>query len=216
MTAADNAHQFEFVSIDGEKLPLDAWRGRPVLVVNTASFCGYTPQYRGLESLWQSYRDRGLVVLGVPSNDFGQQEPGSTAEIKQFCQTNYAVDFPLAQKCRVIGAQAHPFYRWIAETLGEAGTPRWNFHKFLIAPDGELAGAWPAQVPPTDPRIITEIDKMLPPPRVSIGSENATFTEASGLSEGCVEERLRSRPGLSARGAARRPMPAARRRWRGF
>jgi len=161
MTAADNAHQFEFVSIDGEKLPLDAWRGRPVLVVNTASFCGYTPQYRGLESLWQSYRDRGLVVLGVPSNDFGQQEPGSTAEIKQFCQTNYAVDFPLAQKCRVIGAQAHPFYRWIAETLGEAGTPRWNFHKFLIAPGGELAGAWPAQVPPTDPRIIAEIDKML-------------------------------------------------------
>jgi len=162
MTAADNAHQFEFVSIDGEKLPLDAWRGRPVLVVNTASFCGYTPQYRGLESLWQSYRDRGLVVLGVPSNDFGQQEPGSTAEIKQFCQTNYAVDFPLAQKCRVIGAQAHPFYRWIADTLGEAGTPRWNFHKFLIAPDGELVGAWPAQVPPTDPRITSEIDKILP------------------------------------------------------
>jgi glutathione peroxidase len=161
MTAADNAHQFEFVSIDGEKLPLDAWRGRPVLVVNTASFCGYTPQYRGLESLWQSYRDRGLVVLGVPSNDFGQQEPGSTAEIKQFCQTNYAVDFPLAQKCRVIGVQAHPFYRWIAETLGEAGAPRWNFYKFLIAPGGELVGAWPAQVPPTDPRIIAEIDKML-------------------------------------------------------
>jgi glutathione peroxidase len=96
MTAANNAHQFEFVSINGEKLPLDGWRGRPVLVVNTASFCGYTPQYHGLESLWQNYRDRGLVVLGVPSNDFGQQEPGSAAEIKQFCETNYAVGFPLA------------------------------------------------------------------------------------------------------------------------
>ncbi len=123
-----------------EKLPLDAWRGRPVLVVNTASFCGYTPQYRDLEALWQRYRERGLVVLGVPSNDFGQQEPGSAAEIKQFCETNYAVDFPLAQKCRVIGGEAHPFYRWVAESLGEAGTPRWNFHKYLIAPDGELAG----------------------------------------------------------------------------
>ncbi len=132
MTAADNAHRFEFVSIDGEKLPLDAWQGRPVLVVNTASFCGYTPQYRGLEDLWRRYRDRGLVVLGVPSNDFGQQEPGSAAEIKEFCETNYAVDFPLAQKCRVTGAQAHPFYRWIADSLGEAGTPRWNFHKYLL------------------------------------------------------------------------------------
>ena len=163
MTDAENAHRFEFVSIDGDGLPLDAWRGRPVLVVNTASFCGYTGQYRGLENLWRRYRDRGLIVLGVPSNDFGQQEPGSAAEIKAFCETNYAVDFPLAQKCRVLGPQAHPFYRWIADTLGEAGTPRWNFHKYLLAPDGELAGAWPAQVAPADPRIIAEIDKMLPP-----------------------------------------------------
>ena len=85
MTDTDDAYQFEFVSIDGERLPLDAWRGQPVLVVNTASFCGYTPQYSDLEALWQRYRDRGLVVLGVPSNDFGRQEPGSTDEIKEFC-----------------------------------------------------------------------------------------------------------------------------------
>ena len=101
-------------SIDGDKLPFEAWRGRPVLVVNTASFCGYTPQYSDLEALWQRYRGRGLVVLGVPSNDFGAQEPGSAAEIKRFCATNYAVDFPLTEKCRVIGGEAHPFYRWIA------------------------------------------------------------------------------------------------------
>lgn len=163
MPALENAHRFTFVSIDGEKLPLDAWRGRPVLVVNTASYCGYTSQYAGLESLWQRYRDRGLIVLGVPSNDFGQQEPGSAAEIKTFCETRYAIDFPLAQKCPVSGGQAHPFYRWIADTLGEAGTPSWNFHKYLIAPDGELAGAWPAQVAPADPRITTEIDRLLPP-----------------------------------------------------
>ena len=132
------------------------------LIVNTASQCGYTPKYRDLEALWQRYRDRGLVVLGVPSNDFGRQEPGSAAEIKAFCTTHYAVDFPLAEKSRVIGGAAHPFYRWIAETLGEAGTPRWNFHKYLLAPDGELAGAWPAQVPPGDRRITEEIERQLP------------------------------------------------------
>jgi glutathione peroxidase len=162
MTDIEDAYRFQFVSIDGESLPLDAWRGRPVLVVNTASFCGYTPQYSDLEVLWQRYRDRGLVVLGVPSNDFGRQEPGSADEIKQFCTTNYAVDFPLTEKSRVIGGEAHPFYRWVADNLGEAGTPRWNFHKYLVGPDGQLAGAWPAQVAPTDRRITGEIERLLP------------------------------------------------------
>jgi glutathione peroxidase len=162
MTDTDDAYQFEFVSIDGAPLPLDAWRGRPVLIVNTASFCGYTPQYSDLEALWQRYRDRGLVVLGVPSNDFGRQEPGSLEEIKDFCTTHYAVDFPMTEKCRVIGGDAHPFYRWIAESVGEAGTPRWNFHKYLVGPDGELAGAWPAQVSPADRRITGEIERLLP------------------------------------------------------
>ena len=162
MADTEDAYRFQFVSIDGERLPLDAWRGRPVLVVNTASFCGYTPQYSDLEVLWQRYRDRGLVVLGVPSNDFGRQEPGSAGEIKQFCATNYSVDFPLTEKSRVIGGEAHPFYRWVADNLGEAGTPRWNFHKYLVGPDGQLAGAWPAQVAPTDRRITGEIERLLP------------------------------------------------------
>jgi glutathione peroxidase len=157
---AGDAYQFEFVSLAGEKLPLAAWRGRPVLVVNTASFCGYTPQYRDLETLWQRYREQGLVVLAVPSNDFGEQEPGSAAEIKQFCETRYQVDFPLTEKYRVIGAAAHLFYRWIAAQLGEAGVPRWNFHKYLIAPDGQLA--WPSRVAPLDPAITGEIEAMLP------------------------------------------------------
>jgi glutathione peroxidase len=164
MSAGEDAYRFEFASIDGESLSLEAWRGRPVLVVNTASYCGYTPQYSDLEALWRRYRDRGLVVLGVPSNDFGRQEPGAEAEIKQFCMTNYSVDFPLAAKCRVIGGEAHPFYRWIAEELGEAGTPRWNFHKYLIGPDGQLVGTWPSQVGPTDLRITGEIDRLLSEP----------------------------------------------------
>jgi glutathione peroxidase len=158
---AGDAYQFEFTSIDGDKLPLSAWKGKPVLVVNTASFCGYTPQYRELEALWKQYRDKGLVVLGVPSNDFGQQEPGTATEIKQFCSTNYDVDFPMTEKYRVVGGEAHPFYRWVVANLGEAGAPRWNFHKYLISPDGQLAGAWPSQVKPTDKAITGEIDAAL-------------------------------------------------------
>jgi glutathione peroxidase len=161
---AEDAYRFEFGSLDGGKLPLASWRGRPVLVVNTASFCGYTPQYRDLEALWRRYRERGLVVLGVPSNDFGAQEPGSAAEIKQFCETNYQVDFPLTEKYRVIGGDAHPFYRWVAAQIGEDGAPRWNFHKYLIGPDGQLAGAWPSRVGPLDPAITGEIEAMLQKP----------------------------------------------------
>jgi glutathione peroxidase len=154
-------YDFEFTSIEGDKLPLSQYRGHPVLVVNTASFCGYTPQYQDLEALWRTYRDRGLVVIGVPSNDFGAQEPGTASEIKQFCEGNYAVDFPLTDKQAVIGAKAHPFFRWIASELGEAGAPRWNFHKYLIAPDGSLAGAWPSRVRPTDKEITAEVEQLL-------------------------------------------------------
>jgi len=159
-----DAYQFEFTSIDGDKLPLADWRGRPVLVVNTASFCGYTPQYRDLEALYRQYQARGLVVLGVPSNDFGEQEPGSAAEIKQFCETNYQVDFPMTEKNRVVGGAAHPFYQWIVAQLGEAGAPRWNFHKYLVGSDGQLAGAWPSQVRPTDSAVVKEIEAALPKP----------------------------------------------------
>jgi glutathione peroxidase len=149
------------VTISPSPRSLAQYRGRPVLVVNTASFCGFTPQYADLETLWRSYRDRGLVVLGVPSNDFGEQEPGSAEEIKQFCEGTYAVDFPLTEKQAVIGETAHPFFRWIASELGEAGTPSWNFHKYLIAPDGSIAGAWPSRVRPTDKEVTAEIEELL-------------------------------------------------------
>lgn len=155
---------FAFTSIDGAPLPLAQYRGRPLLVANTASFCGFTYQYEDLETLWRRYRDRGLVVLGVPSNDFGQQEPGSSTEIKQFCQGRYAVDFPLTEKQDVIGPKAHPFFQWIATELGDAGVPRWNFHKYLVAPDGALAGAWPSSVRPTDAVVTAEIERLLAKP----------------------------------------------------
>lgn len=166
MPAADSpaadAYQFSFSGIEGGPLPLSAWRGHPVLVVNTASFCGYTPQYRDLEALWRRYRERGLIVLGVPSNDFGAQEPGTAPEIKQFCETNYEIDFPLTEKVHVVGANAHPFYRWVAAELGEGAAPRWNFHKYLIGPDGQLAATWPTPVRPNDPAVTGEIERLLP------------------------------------------------------
>jgi glutathione peroxidase len=159
--AEHSAHDFTFSTIDGAPLPLAGFRGKPVLLVNTASFCGYTPQYADLEKLHQRFAGRGLVVLGVPSNDFGAQEPGTAAEIKEFCSTNFHVTFPLAAKVHVIGGEAHPLYRWIEAELSEAGVPRWNFHKYLIAPDGSLAGAWPSAVKPQAPEIVEEIERLL-------------------------------------------------------
>jgi len=131
--AAGSAHDFSFTAIDGEALPLSTFRGKVLLVVNTASRCGFTRQYEGLQALWNDYRDRGLVVLGVPSNDFGGQEPGSDPDISEFCTVNFHVDFPLTAKTPVRGQNAHPFYRWAAREVGALGVPRWNFHKYLVA-----------------------------------------------------------------------------------
>ena len=156
-----SAHDFEFKSIDGSTLPLSGFSGNPVLVINTASECGFTPQYEQMQALWQRFRSRGLVVLGVPSNDFGAQEPGDESQIKNFCETNYAVDFPMTAKVPVLGGKAHPFYRWIESEFGEAATPRWNFHKYLVGPDGELAGMWPSDIEPTAPEVVEAIEALL-------------------------------------------------------
>ena len=161
-TTGVTAYDFSFTAIEDTPLPLAQFRGKPLLVVNTASFCGYTPQYTGLERLWETYRARGLVVLGVPSNDFGQQEPGSSREIRAFCDT-FAVSFPLSRRETVIGANAHPFYRWIASELGEDFLPRWNFHKYLIDRSGALVGAWPSQVEPMAREITSAVDAALAP-----------------------------------------------------
>ena len=156
-----SAHEFEFVSIDAKPLPLKAFVGRPILLVNTASACGYTPQYASLQRLWEAYRDCGLVVLAVPCNDFGAQEPGTEPQIKDFCTNRYDVDFPLTTKERVVGADAHPLYRWILEQVGEAGAPRWNFHKYLLDGEGQLVGMWPSRVDPLDADIVGSIDVLL-------------------------------------------------------
>ena len=158
-----SAHDFSFPGIAGGEIALADFAGKPLLVVNTASECGYTPQYAGLQTLWQRYRERGLALLAVPSNDFGAQEPGDGAAIQGFCDSRYGVDFPLAAKQAVIGAEAHPFYRWIAAELGEDAAPRWNFHKYLVGPDGTLAAVWPSDVEPLAAEVTEAIEALLPP-----------------------------------------------------
>ncbi len=158
---AESAHDFTFESIDGGSLPMSGYEGKAVLVVNTASFCGYTPQYEGLQSLWSEYRDKGLVVLGVPSNDFGAQEPGTAEEIKDFCEANFDVDFPLTAKQVVKGGDAHPFYQWAAAEKGSENAPRWNFHKYLVGTDGELLAAFPSRVEPMSDELVASVEAAL-------------------------------------------------------
>jgi glutathione peroxidase len=142
------AYDFSFRSIDGGQLPLANFNGKALLVVNVASQCGLTPQYAGLEALWTANKDKGLVVLGVPANDFGAQEPGTEKEIKTFCETRFAVDFPMTAKEHVIGAEAHPLYKWVASELGEDAAPKWNFHKYLFGRNGAIAGTFGSRTPP--------------------------------------------------------------------
>ena len=155
------AYDFQFRSIDGEALPLSKFKGKAVLLVNVASQCGQTPQYTGLEKLWLVRRDSGLVILGVPANDFGQQEPGTEKEIKTFCETHFSVDFPMTAKEHVIGPEAHPLYKWIASELGEDAAPKWNFHKYLFNKDGTIAGTFGSRTEPSDAAMNAAIDEAL-------------------------------------------------------
>jgi glutathione peroxidase len=152
-------HQLSAKTIDGETRSLADYKGKVLLVVNTASECGSTPQYAGLEGLWRHYRDQGLVVLGFPSNDFGAQEPGSEAEIKTFCATKYHVSFPLFAKVKVTGGEGQsPVYGFLAADFGE---PKWNFHKYLVNRDGKVVKAFPTKVPPEDHELRAAVEAEL-------------------------------------------------------
>jgi glutathione peroxidase len=151
--------EFVFESIDGGQIDLAAWSGRPVLVVNTASQCAFTPQYDALQALYDRYRDEGLVVLAVPSDDFAQ-ELDSAAEVKEFCEVNFDLDMPMTDITHVRGPDAHPFFRWLAEEEGFA--PAWNFNKVLIGPEGEVVATWGSATGPNSSRITREIEALLP------------------------------------------------------
>lgn len=157
-----SAYDYSFKTLVGnEPLPLDQFRGKVILIVNTASKCGFTGQYDGLEALYNRYKDRGLVVLGVPSNDFGQQEPGVGDEIASFCRLNYGVTFPMAAKEQVSGSNAHPFYQWAGKVLGFGTKPKWNFHKYLIARDGKLVDYFNSTTKPDSDTIIKAVEREL-------------------------------------------------------
>jgi glutathione peroxidase len=153
------AFAFSFTGLDGQAIRLADHAGHPILIVNTASLCGYTPQYSALQEVWAKYREQGLFVVGVPSNDFGGQEPGGTAEIEQTTHA-HGVTFPIAAKVSVRGPQPHPFYKWAASER-PLDAPSWNFHKYLVGRDGHIVGSFPAAVTPTDDRIITAIEQQL-------------------------------------------------------
>lgn len=162
--APTGIYAFKVKSIDGQEVPLAPYKGKVLLIVNVASRCGYTPQYRGLESLYTRYKDKGLVVLGFPSNDFGRQEPGTNAEIKAFCRNTYGVDFPMFEKIAVTGAEKDPLYKYLTEkeTNPEfAGEVAWNFNKFLVDRKGKVVARFASQDYPEAENVVKAIEDAL-------------------------------------------------------
>ena len=156
-----SAHDFSFSAIHGGTIDLSAYSGQVLLIVNTASACGFTPQYEGLQALHEAYGDKGLTVLGVPSNDFGRQETTSNATISGFCERNFGVQFALTEKQFVKGDGAHPFYKWAKQQVGFAGRPRWNFHKYLIGKDGQMIEWFSSLTAPNSDKVKQAIETAL-------------------------------------------------------
>jgi glutathione peroxidase len=156
-------HDISATTLDGQDQSLGDYKGKVVLVVNTASECGSTPQYAGLEALWREFKDKGLAVLGFPSNDFGGQEPGSEAQIREFCSKNYDVTFPMYSKIKTVGEGQSPVFRYLSADHGE---PKWNFHKYLVSKKGRVIKAFPTSTPPDDPKLRAAIEAALAEPAV--------------------------------------------------
>ena len=156
---ASNVHEFTLNSIDGKPAPLSAYRGKVVLIVNVASRCGFTPQYAGLEALYEKYKDRGFVILGFPANNFGGQEPGTNEEIKTFCSTKYNVTFPMYSKISVKGEDKAPLYQFLTDATGSE--IQWNFTKFLVDKDGKVVARFEPKVTPESPDVAAAIEKAL-------------------------------------------------------
>ncbi len=164
--AADQAtaYQFSFPGLWTDRVPMTAFEGDVVLVVNTASRCGFTPQYEGLQSIYDEYHAQGFDIVGVPANNFNGQEPGSAEEIQEFCTLNYGVTFPMAAKTDVVGESRHPFYAWAEQQIGDAAVPQWNFHKILIGRDGRIIAAFPTRTEPTSEEVRNAITAALGAP----------------------------------------------------
>jgi len=156
-----NLFEHNFAALEGGSLSLERYRNQPILLVNTASECGYTPQYATLQRLYADYQQSGLLVLGIPCNDFGQQEPGTAEDISRLVRDQYGVTFPMTAKYSVIGPQSHPLFREMLEKWGSDILPRWNFHKYLFDRRGNLVDHWPAATPPDDPKVVHAVGRIL-------------------------------------------------------
>lgn len=154
-------HEYSFRSLQGATMPLERWTGQPLLLVNTASECGYTPQYTRLESMWNEYKHSGLVVIGIPCNDFGAQEPGDEEAIHNFCSSRFNVTFPMTEKQVIIGRDAHPLFIAMREEYTSDILPTWNFFKYLFGRDGNLVHHWPSDVDPDEPGFRHDIERNL-------------------------------------------------------
>ena len=155
------ADEFTFNDLDGSKINLKDYNNKVIVVVNVASKCGFTKQYEDLQIIWDKYQSKGLIVLGVPSNDFGAQEPGSNNEIKNFCEAKFGITFPITEKAIVKGDNAHPFYLWAKKNYGRQAVPKWNFHKIIVNRQGEIHDTFASITNPTSKRFISSIEKAL-------------------------------------------------------
>jgi len=154
------AHEFKFIGIEGQLIKLSDYKEKVIIVVNVASRCGFTKQYEGLQNLWTKYKTNNLIVIGVPTNDF-KQEPGSNKDIKDFCETNFNINFPITEKVKVLGENAHPFYKWAKENYGYSAIPKWNFHKIIIGKDGKVIETFASITDPSSKKFVNFIEKKI-------------------------------------------------------
>lgn len=156
-----NVFEHVFVNINGARMPLANWQGQPLFIVNTATECEFASQFVALQRMWMDYRQSGLVVIGIPCDDFGHLEPRDEDAIVEFCETNYQTSFPMTGKYHVMGVSAHPLFHTLREEFGDDATPRWNFHKYLFDRTGQMIGSWRSDVVPNDPAITHQIERNL-------------------------------------------------------
>ena len=154
------AYDFKFNSIDGGQINLDNYREKVIVIVNVASRCGFTNQYEDLQDIWSNYKEKDLVVVGIPTNNF-RQEPGSNKEIKEFCETNFNINFPMSEKLDVVGNNAHPFYKWAKKNYGKGAIPKWNFHKIIIGKNGKVVTTFSSITRPSSKKFINTIEKLI-------------------------------------------------------
>ena len=155
------AYAFKFNDLDGQELSLNTFTNKVIVVINVASQCGFTKQYEDMQKIWEKYKKKDVIILGVPSNDFGKQEPGSSDEIKNFCESKFGITFPMTEKVSVKGESAHPFYIWARENHGKAAIPKWNFHKIIVGRDGKVIDTFASITNPSSKKFIEAIEKAL-------------------------------------------------------